>query len=67
MESFSFRNKEIEIEESSSPSISIDGESIQVSHDAEAGEFNSGELPYQSFETVRKLAEAIVVEQLTDG
>lgn len=64
MDKFEHKNKKIETEESSNPKISIDGEPIQVSHDADANEFNSGELPYQSFKSVKELAEAIVEKRL---
>ncbi len=64
MDKFEFKNKKIEFEESSNPKISIDGEPIQVSHDADASEFNAGELPYRSFKSVKELAEAIVEQRL---
>ena len=66
MEAVEYKNKKIEFEESSNPKISIDGEPIQVSHDAEASEFDAGELPYRSFKSVRELAEAIVEQRLQD-
>ncbi len=59
-----YKNKKIEFEESSNPKVSIDGEPIQVSHDADANEFNAGELPYRSFKSVKELAEAIVDQRL---
>ena len=61
-----YKNKKIEFEESANPKISIDGEPIQVSHDADANEFNAGELPYRSFKSVKELAEAIVEQRLRD-
>ena len=64
METVEYKNKKIEFEESSSPKISIDGEPIQVSHDADANEFNAGELPYRSFKSVKELAEEIVEQRL---
>ncbi len=64
MDKVEYKNKKIEFEESSNPKISIDGEPIQVSHDADANEFNAGELPYRSFKLVRELAEAIVEQRL---
>ena len=66
MEETEYKNKKIEFEESSNPKILIDGESTQVSHDADADEFNAGELPYRSFKTVKELAEAIVEQRLQD-
>ena len=64
MNKFEYKNKKIESEESSNPKISIDGEPIQVSHDADANEFNAGELPYRSFKSVKELAEEIVEQRL---
>ena len=64
MDKFEYKNKKIELEESSNPKISIDGEPIQVSHDADANEFNAGELPYRSFKSVKELAEAIVEQRI---
>ncbi len=64
MDKVEYKNKKIEFEESSNPKISIDGEPIQVSHDADANEFNAGELPYRSFKSVKELAEAIVEQRL---
>ncbi len=64
MDIVEYKNKKIELEESSNPKISIDGEPIQVSHDADANEFNAGELPYRSFKSVKELAEAIVEQRL---
>ena len=66
METTEYKNKKIDFEESSNPKILIDGESTQVSRDADADEFNAGELPYRSFKTVRELAEAIVEQRLQD-
>ena len=66
MDKIEFKNKKIDYEESANPKISIDGEQIQVSHDADASEFNAGELPYRSFKSVRELAEAIVEQRLRD-
>ncbi len=66
MDKFEYKNKKIEFEESANPKISIDGEQIQVSHDADANEFNAGELPYRSFKLVKELAEAIVEQRLRD-
>ena len=64
MDEFEYKNKRIEFEDSSNPEISIDGESIQVSRDVDANEFNAGELPYRSFKSVKELAEAIVEQRL---
>lgn len=64
METVEYKNKKIEFEEPSTPKISIDGEAIQISYDAEANEFNTGELPYRSFKSVKELAEAIVEQRL---
>ena len=55
-----YENTKIEFEESPNPKIAIDGEAIQVSWDADAGEFNAGELPYRSFGSVEEVAKAIV-------
>ena len=66
METFEYKNKNIEFEESSNPMISIDGEPVQVSYDADANEFNAGELPYRTFKSVKELAEAIVENRLRD-
>ncbi len=59
-----YKNKKIDFEESPNTKVLIDGELIQVSHDADANEFNAGELPYRSFKSVRELAEAIVEQRL---
>ncbi len=64
MDEVKYKNKTIEFEESSNPKISIDGKPIQVSHDADANEFNAGELPYRSFKSVKELAEKIVEQRL---
>ena len=64
MEKLEYKNKKIEFEESSNPKLSIDGEPIQVSHDADANKFNAGELPYRSFKSVEELAEEIVEQRL---
>ena len=64
MDKFEHKNKKIEFEKSSNPKISIDGETIQVSHDAEANKFNAGELPYRSFNSVKELSVAIVEQRL---
>ncbi len=64
MDKFEYKKKKIEFEESSNPKISIDGEPVQVSHDADANEFNAGELPYRSFKSVKELAEEIVEQRL---
>ena len=66
METVEYKNKKIEFEESSNPKVSIDGEPIQVSCDADANEFNAGELPYRSFKSVKELAEAVVEQRLQD-
>ena len=60
METSHYKNNEIEFEESSKPKASIDGKPIQVSYDADAAAFDSGELPYCSFKSVKELAEAVV-------
>ena len=64
MDKVEYKNKKIEFEESSSPNISIDGETIQISKDADANAFNAAELPYGSFNSVKELAEAIVEKRL---
>jgi len=64
MEKIEYKNSKIEFEESSNPEISIDGKTIQVSLDSEAQSFSTAELPYYSFETMSKLAEAIVDQRL---
>ena len=64
MDKVEYKNKKIDFEESSNPKLSIDGEPIQVSHDADAKEFNAGELPYRCFKSVKELAEAIVEQRL---
>ena len=64
MDKVKYKNKKIDFEESSNPKVSIDGEPIQVSHDADAKEFNAGEVPYRSFKSVKELAEAIVEQRL---
>ena len=64
MDAFEYKSKKIELDESSNPKISIDGEPIQVSHDADANVFNAGELPYRSFKSVKELAEEIVEQRL---
>ncbi len=64
MDKVEHKNKKIEFEESSNPKLSIDGEPIQVSHDADANELNAGELPYRSFKSVKELAEEIVEQRL---
>ncbi len=64
MDKVEYKNKKIDFEESSNPKVSIEGEPIQVSHDADANEFNAGELPYRSFKSVKELAEAIVEQRL---
>ena len=66
MDKVEYKNKKIEFEESASQKISIDGEQIQVNHDTDANEFNTGELPYRSFKLVKELAEAIVDQRLRD-
>ena len=66
MDAFEYKSKKIELDESSNPKISIDEEPIQVSHDADANEFNAGELPYRSFKSVKELAEAVVEQRLQD-
>ncbi len=66
MDTVEYKNKKIEFEESSNAKVLIDGEPIQVSHDADANEFNAGELPYRSFKLVKELAEAIVEQRLRD-
>ena len=66
MKNIQFKDSKIEFEESSKPKLKIDGESVQTSHDADADEFNTGELPYRSFNSVKQLAEAIVDQRLQD-
>ena len=67
MNELEYKNSKIELEESANPKISIDGKPIQVSWDADAREFNAGELPYCSFKSVTELAEAIVEQRLSDA
>jgi len=64
MEEIEYKKAKIEFEESSNPIILINGKTIQVSQDPEAQSFNSAELPYHSFESTSKLAEAIVDQRL---
>ncbi len=64
MDKVEYKNKKIDFEESTNPKVSIDGELIQVSHDADANEFNAGELPYRSFKSVKQLAKEIVEQRL---
>ena len=66
MKNIQYKDSKIEFEESSKPKLTIDGESVQASHDADADEFNAGELPYRSFSSVKQLAEAIVDQRLQD-
>ena len=62
-----YNTSKIEFEESANPKITIDGEPIQVSRDADAGEFNAGEIPYSSFESVEEVAKAIVEQRLSQA
>ncbi len=64
MDEVEYKKRKIEYEESPNPKIAIDGEPVQVAHDADADEFNAGELPYRSFKSVKELAEAIVDQRL---
>ncbi len=64
MDQLTYKNMNIEFEESSNPKISIDGNAIQVSQDIEAESFNAAELPYHTYTSVTKLAEAIVDQRL---
>ena len=60
-----YRDKEIVFEESEYPRIAIDGEPTQVSWDPDAGEFNAGELPYRSYESIEEMGKAIVDQRLS--
>ena len=64
MSSVEYKNKKIDFEESSNPKLSIDEKPIQVCHDADARKFNTGELPYHTFNSVEELAKEIVVQRL---
>ena len=59
MTKLQYKGRNIEIVESPDPKISIDGEEIEVRYDIEAGAFNSGWLPYQTFLPPTILAEEI--------
>lgn len=59
METFEYRSKKIDYEESANPKLSFDGEPVDVSLDVDAGEYIAGELPFHTFTSVRKLAEAV--------
>ena len=58
-----YKGKKIEFEESSEPSLSLNGKPVEVSYDMEAETFNSWEFPYQTFQSVKELAEALVDQQ----
>ena len=62
-----YKTSKIEFEETANPKIAIDGEPVQVSRDADAGDFNAGELPYSSFESVEEVAKAIVDQRLSQA
>ena len=66
MKNIQYKDIKIEFDESSKPKLTIDGEFVQASHDTDAGEFTTGELPYRSFNSVQQLAEAIVDQRLQD-
>ena len=66
MDKLEYKNKKIELEESASAKVLIDGTPVQVSRDADANEFNAAELPYRSFKSVRELAEAVVDQRVRD-
>ena len=67
MDKDEYKNRKIEFKESENPEIVIDEEPIQVNWDADANEFNAGELPYRSFKSIKELAEAIVDQRHADG
>ena len=64
MGNITYKECKIALKETSKPELSIDGETVQVSKDAEADSYNSGELPYQTFGSVKEIAEAIVDQRL---
>ena len=59
-----YKNKKIEYEESKEPKVVIDDDPVDVSHDTDADAYNSGELPYRTFKSVKELAEAVVDQRL---
>ena len=63
MDTFEHKGKKIEFEESSNPKVSIEGEAVRVSLDVEAESYNSAEVPYRTFKSVKELAEAIVEQR----
>ncbi len=50
-------------ESATSPALKIDGQEYDVQYDQEGGRFNSAQLPYQTFDSARTLAEAVVDSQ----
>ena len=64
MGNITYKDCKIELTESSKPELAIDGESVQVSKDVEADSYNSDELPYQTFGSVKEIAEAIIDQRL---
>lgn len=64
MGNITYKDCKILLKDSAKPELSIDGESIQVSKDVEADSYNSGELPYQAFGSVKEIAEAVVDQRL---
>jgi hypothetical protein len=72
MNKINYKNKSLEFEYSPTPKLFIDGELIEISRDEDANQFNSGELPYQSFDSLEQLAENVtdhilMEEQAGDG
>lgn len=66
MDTFEYKGRTIELEEGPGPRLSIDGEPTEVSHDAAADSYNSATLPYRTFDSVRKVAEAIIDQTAVD-
>lgn len=64
MGNITYKDCKILLKDSAKPELSIDGESIQVSKDVEADSYNSGELPYQAFGSVKEIAEVVVDQRL---
>ena len=67
MDKFEHKGKKVEIEESSNPKVSIEGEAVRVSLDVESKSYGSAEVPYRSFDSVKELAEAIVEQRAAES
>lgn len=64
MDSFEYKSHTIEVSEAPvSPVMKIDGVDYDLQYDPEQGQFNSAELPYQTFDSARALAQAVVDSQ----